>query len=100
MAKNLTHRGDVLDETMFLSLEEFCQACHVEMAWVEELISYGVVPAGDGKTHIAARNIVRVRKAQRLQHDLDLNTPGVALALELLDEIERLRAELARRPAR
>jgi chaperone modulatory protein CbpM len=27
-------------------------------------------------------------------HDLELNTPGVALALDLLDEIAQLRAHL------
>jgi hypothetical protein len=36
-----------------------------------------------------------VRRALRLQHDLELNLPGAALALELLDEIERLRAACA-----
>ncbi|HRP35895.1 MAG TPA: chaperone modulator CbpM, partial [Gammaproteobacteria bacterium] len=29
--------------------------------------------------------------AMRLHHDLDVNLPGVALALDLLEEIERLR---------
>jgi chaperone modulatory protein CbpM len=27
-------------------------------------------------------------------HDLELNSPGVALALDLLDELDRLRSQL------
>jgi chaperone modulatory protein CbpM len=30
----------------------------------------------------------------RLQRDLEINLPGVALALELMEEIEELRREL------
>ena len=32
--------------------------------------------------------IIRVARAKRLERDLSLNPPGVALALDLLDEIE------------
>jgi len=38
----------------------------------------------------------RACRAVRLVRDLDLNPPGVALALQLLDEIERLEAALQR----
>ena len=37
----------------------------------------------------------RARTALRLQRDLEINLPGVALALELLEELDRLRRELA-----
>jgi chaperone modulatory protein CbpM len=36
----------------------------------------------------------RARTALRLQRDLEINLPGVALALELMEELERLRREL------
>ena len=38
----------------------------------------------------------RACRAVRLVRDLDLNPPGVALALQVLDEIERLEAALQR----
>jgi chaperone modulatory protein CbpM len=38
--------------------------------------------------------IARARTARRLQRDLDLNLAGVALALDLLDEIGTLRDRL------
>jgi chaperone modulatory protein CbpM len=33
----------------------------------------------------------RVRTAHRLAHDLEINPPGIALVLDLLDEIDSLR---------
>jgi chaperone modulatory protein CbpM len=40
--------------------------------------------------------VIRVRRAVRLQRDLELNLPGTALALELIDEIEQLRCRVRR----
>ncbi|MFM0472046.1 chaperone modulator CbpM [Paraburkholderia strydomiana] len=40
----------------------------------------------------------RVRTARRLAQDLEINAPGIALALDLLDENNVLRAR-ARRPS-
>ena len=39
----------------------------------------------------------RARLALRLERDLELNLAGVALALELMDELEYLRRELKAR---
>jgi chaperone modulatory protein CbpM len=36
-------------------------------------------------------SIVRVAKAKRLERDLGLNLPGVALALDLLDQLDEMR---------
>lgn len=38
----------------------------------------------------------RARLALRLSRDLEVNAPGVALALDLIDEIDELRARLRR----
>jgi chaperone modulatory protein CbpM len=41
-------------------------------------------------------SLARIRLAARLARDLELNTPGVALALDLLDRIAELESRLAR----
>jgi hypothetical protein len=41
-----------------------------------------------------ATTVVRVQKARRLQNDLGVNLPGVALALQLLDRIDALEARV------
>ena len=38
--------------------------------------------------------MVRVRRALRLQRDFDASLPSVAVMLDLIEEIERLRNEL------
>jgi chaperone modulatory protein CbpM len=41
-------------------------------------------------------HLQRARVALRLQNDLDVNLAGAALALELLDELDELRARVQR----
>ena len=65
--------------------------------WVIELVEHGVVePVGVDRTQwrFASISVVRLAKAKRLQRDLSINPPGVALALDLLDQIDDLRARL------
>ncbi|MBC8379409.1 MAG: MerR family transcriptional regulator, partial [Planctomycetes bacterium] len=39
-------------------------------------------------------SLVRVRSAQRLQRDLGVNLAGIALALDLIEELDNLRTQL------
>jgi len=84
------------------TIEEICVACQVEQGWVAGLVSHGVIePVEGGRPGVAryaAASVMRVAKAKRLERDLSLNTPGVALVLDLLDEIERLRSKLRTLP--
>jgi chaperone modulatory protein CbpM len=94
------HAAEIVGAEPLVSLDELSRAAHVEVEWVAELVSHGViVPSGATRTEwrFADVSVIRLAKARRLRHDLDLNTAGVALALELLDEIDTLRAELRRR---
>ena len=47
--------------------------------------------------HFSGAALRRVRRALRLERDLELNLAGVALALDLMDELEQLRNELRAR---
>ncbi|MGD9783126.1 MAG: chaperone modulator CbpM [Hyphomicrobiaceae bacterium] len=79
------------------SLDELCAACRVEADWVMQLVAHGALdPAGGGagEWRFTRLSVVHVAKAKRLQRDLGLNMPGVALALDLLAEIEMLRLRL------
>lgn len=88
------------DGTTF-TLREFCERgeCHAE--FVIKLVSYGVItPLGEAvdvpqwQFDVAALD--RLHKALRLQRDLKLNLPGLAMSLELLDEVHDMRREVAR----
>lgn len=87
-------RGIVLDERVTFTLREFCDACGVQRELVIEMVEEGVIePAHRNETEWAFHGhaLVRAQRALRLVRDLDVNWPGAALALDLLDEIERLK---------
>jgi len=91
--------AELLDEDTGLTLGELCRACRLPAEQVFELVEHGVLePRGrePARWRFHSVSIRRARSALRLQHDLGVNAAGAALALELLEEIERLRARMGR----
>ncbi|MCP4471538.1 MAG: MerR family transcriptional regulator [Gammaproteobacteria bacterium] len=91
--------GDLLDEDVEMTLAQLCQACELSEAQIIELVEQGIIdPLGPepAEWRFVSVSLRRVRITRNLQHDLGVNTPGAALALELLEEIEELRARLRR----
>jgi chaperone modulatory protein CbpM len=84
----------VFDETSDYSLKELCKLCRVHAQFIQDLIDEGIVsPRGRSPRdwRFAAVEIKRIQVSIRLQTDLRVNLPGTALALDLLEEIEKLR---------
>jgi len=97
--KTTTLAGTILEEEVVLSLADLCRASHLSAERVIELVYEGVVePTGRSPENWRFEGISlrRIRCAQRLEEDLGVNTAGAALVLDLLDEVTRLRARLAR----
>jgi len=91
--------GLLIDEQSRLSLVEVCRACSRHAEWVIELVEEGVLePVGRSpdQWRFPPTALQRALVAARLQHDLGINLAGVALALDLLDEINALRIQLRR----
>ena len=66
------------------------------MSWVTEgVLSPTGSPPEDWR--FGGDSLRRAKTTTHLTHDLKLNVPGVALALDLLDEIAELRAHLKAR---
>ncbi len=89
--------GVVLDETTELTIAEICGACEVATGTIVELVEEGVLePSGGepGQWRFTGVQLRRATVAVRLQRDLGINTAGVALTLQLLEEIEALQARL------
>jgi len=94
-----TLSGILLDEQTELSLIDLCHACSSHAEWIIELVEEGVLePIGQNHSQwrFSAISLKRARTAMRLQRDLGINLAGVALALDLLDQIEALRARLCK----
>jgi len=91
--------GYIIEDETRLTLRQLCDACAVRAEYVIELVDEGYIePSGVERSHwcFNGLSIKRVQRAKRLQHDLGINLAGVALAIELIDEIESLRARLDR----
>jgi chaperone modulatory protein CbpM len=86
----------LLDEQEYLTLEEICVACSTREEWIVELVEEGVLQPLEGERsqwRFLATSLRRAHVATRLQRDLGVNLAGVALALDLLDELEDLRRQ-------
>lgn len=91
--------GTVLDERTVYTLHEVCRACGVHAELVIEMVEEGVLePRGAAPRdwRFSGSAVIRAQKALKLSRDLRVNWPGAALALDLLDENERLRLERRR----
>ncbi|MBU3587492.1 MerR family transcriptional regulator [Polynucleobacter sp. 31A-FELB] len=91
--------GSLVEEEVHMSIVEISQATRAPedliMSWVTE----GVLsPTGSSPEdwRFSGDSLKRAKTAAHLTHDLELNVPGVALAIDLLDEIARLRNQLRR----
>ena len=87
-------RALLLDDSVEFSLAELCDACRVSEDLVVEIVAEGIVePVGVDRTQwrFSGVALTRVQRVMRLQQDFGVNLPGAALALELLEEVERLR---------
>lgn len=87
----------ILEDQTRLTLADLSRACDAHAERIIKLVDYGVLePQGREPAlwFFAGGSLHRARTALRLQRDLDMDIAGVALALELLDEIESLRARL------
>jgi chaperone modulatory protein CbpM len=91
-----TLQGSIFDESVQLTLQELSRMCAVDERHIVEFVEEGVLTAviHDAEWHFSGGALRRARLAVRLERDLELNLAGVALALDLMEELEQLRHEL------
>lgn len=89
--------GHLLDDSVSLTITEISCACRVREDDIIELVEEGIIEplSPHSATWIfPGPQLRRAYKAVRLQRDLEINPAGVALVLDLLEEMEKLRARL------
>lgn len=81
-----------------LTLSEVCSACAVQNDFLLALLEEGVIEPTEGNAPESWRfttvQVQHVSVAWRLQRDLGVNPAGAALVLQLMEEIQTLRAQL------
>ncbi len=82
-----------------LTVSELCRVFELHADDLIELVEYGVVEPATGRHpaewRFSGHALVRIRRALRLRHDLAVGPAGAALALDLIEELGRLRARLS-----
>ncbi len=81
-----------VDESPELTLDELRHTLQISDDFIQELIDFGIIDLKD--QHIPGDDLRRIRKVLRLQQDLEVNLAGVAVILDLMDEMEEMRARL------
>lgn len=87
----------IVEEHLELGLDELGRTCRCSRETIVALVQEGVLRPADPAAsdwRFGGESLRRARQATRLQRDLDLNVPAVALVLQLLDRIEALERRL------
>jgi chaperone modulatory protein CbpM len=92
--------GAIFEESAVLTIKDLSRLCAVDERHIVEFVEEGVLDVVEIDTtewHFTGAALRRARLALRLERDLELNLAGVALALDLMEELQRLRRELQAR---
>lgn len=79
-----------------LNLSEFCEAAALQDVHVIEIVAHGILEphgAAPKDWRFTDYELVLARRAAKLRRELELEWEGVALALDLLEEVQHLRNE-------
>ncbi|MGH8346246.1 MAG: chaperone modulator CbpM [Pseudomonas sp.] len=79
-----------------LDMTEFCEATELSDVYVIEIVEHGILEPQGAQPKDWRFNdyeLTLAKRAAKLRRDLDLEWEGVALALDLLEEVQQLRAE-------
>ena len=91
--------GTIFDESAILSIKDLSRMCAVDERHIVEFVEEGVLNVVNvsSEWRFTGDALRRARLAVRLERDLELNLAGVALAVELLEELAQLRREFRER---
>lgn len=95
--ENSLLEGHVIDDNTEITIVQLCRRCSVESELVERLVAEGIIEPTrqEGEMLYFPQSCTRrTRVVMRLRSDLGVNMAGAALALELLERIEKLQSQL------
>ncbi|AZS49468.1 chaperone modulatory protein CbpM [Entomomonas moraniae] len=78
------------------NVQELCRAICISEHCLTEIVAYGIVkPEGESVTDwvFTDQDVALIKKAVRLQRDLELDWLATALAVSLLEQIDHLHAD-------
>ena len=97
MTKSTIVTGMIVDEALQLTFVEICKHHAISEDTLLDMLEQGLleeVAIPHKQLTFQGAHLTRVLSACRLHRDLGINSPGVILALELMDELEDLQQQL------
>lgn len=97
MSKDNILIGVLIEESQTFSCTEICHKYNIPEELLEELMEQGLFSNQSTEIknlRLNQKELHRIEAAFRLHQDLEINIPGVVLAIELLEQIEQLNDEL------
>lgn len=88
----------IIDSSTCLNIADFAKACGQPHDWVVALVEHSILEKPEPQPErwqFVGEELARARRAWRLQRDFDANLTAVAVMLDLLDEVNQLRAQIA-----
>ncbi|NLP64708.1 chaperone modulator CbpM [Paraburkholderia sacchari] len=92
--------GQIVDDDVEFTLVDMSRISGASAEEITLWVAEGAFDpkgAGPQEWRFSGASLCRARTAFRLARDLQINAPGIALALDLLDEIEALKTKCKRR---
>ena len=88
--------ADIIDEHCIFDLAQFAQVCGQSPEWILQLIEYDILPVSEATQsyRFLGEDVIRARRAYRLQRDFDASLSAVAVMLDLIDEVQQLRRQI------
>ena len=89
--------GPIVECDAPLSVEDLGRLCAADASRIVALVEEGILAVAEENARewrFGGEALRRARIALRLHRDLEIDLAGVALALDLLEEIERLQRRL------
>ena len=90
------HPHDILGEAAFTA-DEIARACGMAPTWVQERVEAGVLQVDlvSGEWRFDSTTLVRARRIAQLETIFDADPQLAALTADLIDDVARLRRQLA-----
>jgi len=86
----------MLNDNIFYTTNAVCYSYRLNQDTVDEMVSWGIAePTGDKpeKWLFTHSDFERIGRALRFRNELEINIPGAALALQLLEDVKNLRSK-------
>ena len=87
------------EESDYLTLEQLCSVCALEREWLVVRVREGLIPAegnSDTEWRFTTTTLSRVRRMREIERSYDAAPELAALVADMLEEMDALRARLAR----